>query len=68
MSNAVSKTFHEQMGEEDNEFDNLSETEKMSFALHRILVIYFLVIMTVMIYFCHRKFLFDINFKDFMKL
>ena len=46
MSNAVSKIFHEQMGEEDNEFDNLSKTEKRSFALHRILVIYFLVIMT----------------------
>ena len=53
VSNAVSKIFHEQMGEEDNEFDNLSKTEKRSFALHRILVIYFLVIMTVMIYFCH---------------
>ena len=46
MSNAVSKTFHDQMREEDKEFDNLSKTEKMSFALHRVLVIYFLVIMT----------------------
>ena len=55
MSNAVSKTFHEQMGEQDNEFDKLSKAEKMSFALHRISVIYFLVIMITMIYFCHQK-------------
>ena len=46
MSNAVSKTLHEQTQEEDNEFNNLSKTEKRSFALHRIFVIYFLVIMT----------------------
>ena len=26
-SDAVSKTFHEQMGEQDNEFDKLSKTE-----------------------------------------
>ena len=55
MSNAVSKTFHEQMGEQDNEFDKSSKAEKMSFALQRILVIYFLGITIEMIYFCHRK-------------
>ena len=38
MSNAVSKIFHEQMEEQDNEFDKLSKEQEMSFALHNIYI------------------------------
>ena len=48
VSNAVSKTFHEQMEEQDNEFDKLSKAEKISFALHNIYMI-------IKICLCHQK-------------
>ena len=53
--NAVSKIFHEQMGELDNEFNKLSKTGKMSFTLHTVLVIDFLVTMMIKIYMCQHK-------------
>ena len=66
------------LGEQDNAFDKWSKAEKISSALHRILLIYFLVIMIIKICLCHQKMmkstihvtndLFDIDFKDFMKL
>ena len=55
MSNAVSKIFHEQMGELDNEFNKLSKTEKMSFTLRTVLVIDFLVTMIIKIYMSQDK-------------
>ena len=47
--------MHEQMGEQDNELNILTKGEKISFALRRILVIYFLVIMIIKICLRHQK-------------
>ena len=47
--------MHEQMGEQDNELNILTKGEKISFALHGILVIYFLVIMIIKICLRHQK-------------
>ena len=55
VSNTVSKIFHQQMGEQDNEFNKLSKAEKMSFTLHTILVIDFLGIMIIKICLRHHK-------------
>ena len=66
------------LGEQDNAFNKWLKAEKISSALHRILVIYFLVIVIIKICLCHQKMMkstihdtnhfFNIDFKDFMKL
>ena len=55
VNDAASKLFNEQKGELDNEYNELSNAEKIIFALDTILVIYFLIIVIIVIDLCHYK-------------
>ena len=57
VNNAASKLFNEQMVKLDDECNELSNAEKMSFALDTILVIYFLMITVIhflVVCLCHH--------------